>query len=655
MASTTQAPSVILPPRTGPARIMLSTAIIAILAMALALRLLNIANPPGFDEGKYSQGLMNMSRGFQPFAEIFNPQGPLFYASLFPFFKLGGETLEAARLGSVFWSMIGLGAVGVSGWLIAGRFGCLIALALLTVSPQYLAQGRVIQSEAASLGWALPAVALTLAGYRAAERRSPHTLGVFAGAAVVLAMSFAIKALTLGTAGLLLLTILLAPNLTAKRRLLALLLAGVAGMATLILVSLPFNLQRVWEQGVLYHAALKSLQPPDVNVNWTRVTREMAEEGWGMLAVAILGGLVWIRHAPRLAALLLGWTAITVSVLMSHSPLLNHHMVVLVPPLVLLGTGLARISIALPRLAKPVLALSGIGYLLALPTPIEQIHSMTGQHPPHQLVIDAGKQVAAVIGPHEFFVTDHPYAATMARRTTPPELADADKYRFESGWITDADLIRISEARDVKAALLWLGIYERHAPGYVQWLQDRFFQLWSSEQQGQILYVRKDIGTIDVSQLPGFSVTSQATFGADLEMLGFAYPLQVVPGNNLDIRMIWKATHQPRGDYRVRAVVTDDQSDRNPDSRIILESANEVAIGLPGPTTSTWALGDMGGARVRISVPADAPVGRAHLYIGLNYPDGTLASTQAREPDGKPRRNWRGLMFLSDLHIVARG
>lgn len=640
--------------RTRPGDIAFALLLVSVLATALALRLLNITNPPGFDEGKYSQGLTNMSRGFRPFADIFNPQGPLFYPVLFPFFKLGGETLEAARLGSITLSMVGLIAVGWAALLAAGRAGAVVALVLLTVSPQYLAQSRVIQSEGAALGFALPSVTLALAGFLTAKRSPRHALILFAAASVALALSFAVKALTLGTAAFLGLAILLAVGLTMSDRLVALGIAGALGLAVLVLASLPFGIAQVWEQGVVYHAALKSMQGPDLSVNWTRVSRETAEEGWGLLLTAALGTLVWAKGRPRIALVLVGWLLVTFGVLMTHSPLLNHHMVVLVPIFTLLSVGLVHARRTLGPIGIPVMIIGAVGYLAALSHPIAHIRGTVSEHPPHQLVIDAGKQVATVLRSDEFFITDHPYAATLARRATPPELADADKYRFESGWITSEDLIRISQERNVKAALLWLGVYTGQAKGYVEWLQEHYFPLWSSEQPGQVLYVRKDIGTIDVAQLPGFTATPRAVFGADLELLGYSYPLQALPGTNVDIRLIWHAKEQPRGDYRVFAVVTDDQSDTNPNAKVLVQSEGSPLVGAPGPATGSWVRGDIGGARIRLTIPTEAPLGRTHLYLGLSYPDGSQADTAATEPDGKPRRNWRGLMFLSDFHIVAR-
>jgi hypothetical protein len=654
MATTSPAPYASAARGSRVLRLASSLAVALLIGIALALRLINITNPPGYDEGKYSQGLMNMNRGFRPFAEIFNPQGPLFYPSLYPFFRLGGGTLEAARMGSIFWSMIGLGATGVAGWLLARRIGALTALLLITVSPQYLAQGRVIQSEAGSLGFALLCVGLSLAGYRAAslEQRPARIYYILAAAA--LAVSFSIKALTLGTAAFLLLAVGLVPGRSVAWRVITLLACGIAGALVLLAASAPFGLQRVWEQGVVYHAALKAMEGPDLRANWSRLVRETAPEGWGLFLVAALGALVWVRHCPRLAGVLLGWIAATLAVLLTHAPLLNHHMVTLVPPLVLLAVGLTLVGVTLPRVGNGLAVVAATAYLLSLPTPLQPIQEMVTQQPPHQLVIDAAKQVSAVLGPDDFLVTDHPYAATLAQRATPPELADADKYRLESGWLTSNDLIRITEDRRVNAALLWLGIYERAAPEYAAWLQERFFPLWTSEQPGQALYVRKDIGHIDVSKLPGFSATPGASFGSDLELVGYSYPQQAFPGSNVDIRMIWKASSAPSVVFRAVAVVVNEQEQSIADASVAEQWRVGAAIGEPGQTTERWASGDIGGARLRLTIPSTAALGRNRVFLGLQRPDGTLAATQAVESDGTPRRSWNGMMFLSDLNIISR-
>jgi hypothetical protein len=654
MVTVTHAPGVATASQTSPLRIAFPIAVAVLVGIALILRLVNITNPPGYDEGKYSQGLVNMSRGFRPFVEIFNPQGPLFYPSLYPFFRLGGGTLEAARIGSIFWSMVGLGAIGVAGWLLAGRVGTLIALLLLCVSPQYLAQGRVIQSEAGALGLALPAVALALAGFRAVRLGNRRARLYYLVASIALALSFSIKALTLGTAVVLFLAVVLAPNKSIAWRSASLLGCGIMGALVLLIASAPFSVQWVWEQSVLYHAALKAMQGPELDANLNRLIRETAPEGFGLILVAVLGTMVWLKHNPRVAIILLGWAGSTAAVLMTHSPLLNHHMVVLVPPLVLLGVGLAAAPQTFPRSGNLLAAVGAAGYLLSLPTPMDPVRQTVGQQPPHQAVIDAGKQISAVLEPDDFLVTDHPYAATLAQRATPPELADADKYRLESGWLTSADLVRISEDRGVKAALLWLGIYERAAPEYVAWLQERFFPLWSSEQPGQVLYVRKDIGRIDVSKLPGYAPTPNASFGSDLDLLGYAYPQQALAGSNVDIRMIWRATSAPSGVFRVIAAIVNEQEQSIEDATVAERWRAGAAIGEPGQSTERWTSGDMGGARLRLPIPSNAAIGRHRIFLGLQRPDGTLAATQALESDGKPRRSWNGMMFLTDLNIIER-
>jgi hypothetical protein len=654
MATTSPAPYASAARGSRVRRLAFPLAVSLVIGSALALRLLNITNPAGYDEGKYSQGLVNMSRGYRPFAEIFNPQGPLFYPSLYPFFKLGGGTLEAARMGSIFWSMVGLGATGIAGWLLAGRLGALIALVLLTVSPQYLAQGRVIQSEAGALGFALMSVGLALAGYRAASLERRRARSFYILAAVALAVSLSIKALTVGTAVFLLLSLILVPGKSLAWKVNTGIACGIVGAATILAASAPFGPQRVWEQGVVYHAALKAIEGPELHANWSRLVRETAPEGWGLILVAIFGAAVWVRCCPRLAGILLGWTAATLVVLLTHAPLLNHHMVVLVPPLVLLAVGLALVKMVLAKFGNSIAIAAFVGYLLSLPTPAQPIQEMVNQQPPHQLVIDAGKQVSAVLAPDDFLVTDHPYAATLAKRSTPPELADADRYRLESGWLTSNDLIQITEDRHAKAALLWLGIYDRAAPEYVAWLRERFFPLWSSEQPGQVLYVRKDIGHIDVSKLPGFTATPGASFGSDLELVGYSYPQQALPGSHVDIRMIWKATSTPSGIFRAVAVVVNEQEQSIADASVAEQWRTGTAIGEPGQTTERWSSGDIGGARLRLSIPATAIVGRNRVFLGLQRPDGTLAATQAVESDGTARRSWNGMMFLTDLNIIAR-
>jgi len=69
-----------------------------ILGLAAWLRLPNIDAYTGkFDEGIRTAQLMLMSHGFRPVRDIFASQGPLSLDIFFPFWELGGETLEIGR------------------------------------------------------------------------------------------------------------------------------------------------------------------------------------------------------------------------------------------------------------------------------------------------------------------------------------------------------------------------------------------------------------------------------------------------------------------------------------------------------------------------------------------------------------------------------
>src|SRR5204862_6282334 len=81
----------------------------AALVFALRLRLLSLdAYTGSFDEGIRAEQLLLMSAGYRPFRDIFASQGPLLLDVLYPFFAAAGQTLAAARLGAVVFSIVAL-------------------------------------------------------------------------------------------------------------------------------------------------------------------------------------------------------------------------------------------------------------------------------------------------------------------------------------------------------------------------------------------------------------------------------------------------------------------------------------------------------------------------------------------------------------------
>ena len=86
-----------------------------VVALMLALQTLQ-GRSVDYDEGVYWQSLRAMANGHPLFGSVFSSQPPLFLLSIYPFYMIFGQSLSAARLALIFFSL-----AGVTGTYVAGR------------------------------------------------------------------------------------------------------------------------------------------------------------------------------------------------------------------------------------------------------------------------------------------------------------------------------------------------------------------------------------------------------------------------------------------------------------------------------------------------------------------------------------------------------
>ncbi|HSR25282.1 MAG TPA: hypothetical protein VLW53_17125, partial [Candidatus Eisenbacteria bacterium] len=94
----------------------------------------------------------------------------------------------------------------------------------------------------------------------------------------------------------------------------------------------------------------------------------------------------------------------------------------------------------------------------------------------------------AATAPGEEVVTDDPYAAALADRSTPPELVDVTRVRLHSGNLTVEQAEAATDRREVRAVLLATGRLEQ-LPGFQAWVAARFPTI-RDLGDGRRLYVR---------------------------------------------------------------------------------------------------------------------------------------------------------------------
>src|SRR5260370_41380357 len=129
-----------------------------------------------------------MGQGCPRLVWVCSSEAPLFLLCLYPFYLLFGQTLQAARLGVVIYSLLGLGAIFIAARALGGRCIGALAHALLALDRLYAAEPHTLQAEVPALAFALVSVALAvLAAQSASSRR--RWLALAAGFALALGVT----------------------------------------------------------------------------------------------------------------------------------------------------------------------------------------------------------------------------------------------------------------------------------------------------------------------------------------------------------------------------------------------------------------------------------------------------------------------------------
>jgi hypothetical protein len=249
-------------------------------------------------------------------------------------------------------------------------------------------------------------------------------------------------------------------------------MAALGGVVATLLLLLPFigNLGLVWQQAVGFHLQARALEVGGLDPETLLHELPLAVVGLAGLAIAI-------RRAPLLAATAGAWMVIAAIFVAVQRPLWPHHLLILVPPLALWAGALALLPTPRPALVVGTLAIAGC--LVAA------TYTRSLQSPTPEAAVAALRTSTA---PGDLVVTDDPFAAALADRSTPPELVDTTRVRMNSGELTPAQAEEVTSRPRVRAVLL---ATDRLAnlPGFQVWVTQHF-PTARDLGEGQLLYLR---------------------------------------------------------------------------------------------------------------------------------------------------------------------
>jgi 4-amino-4-deoxy-L-arabinose transferase-like glycosyltransferase len=478
--------------------------------LALLLALQTLQGPANdYDEGVYWQSLRAMANGHPLFSSIFSSQPPLFLLSVYPFYIVFGQSLSAARLALVFFSVAGVAGAYIAGRTLCNRAIGAVAAVLLALDPLYQHSAHTLQAELPSVALQIWAVVVALLAMKATGRRRDAlavAVGVLLGCALLVKL-FAVAAVV--PIVLYMSTPLLRRWLDEKGGLrwpsaeemlaglrqiaptLGLVAAGLVGVV--IIVFLPFvgQLGTVYDQVVRFHLAAAQADGRPLSDNLQIIADALMDSWLVYLPWVTIPVILWRRL--WFAAPLILWALADFVILAQQQPLLDHHFVLLSPALALVsGCGIVAAWQAFRTLTASNRKWIGLGLTTAvvlvacvsgLLLNLDQNATANGPVPTRTLQMAIALQ--GVSAPDEVVLSDDQYVAALANRDVPPQLVDTSAVRITSGYLTASELETYITRSRIHTILFASGRFDL-LPGFRDWVAVRYTQVETFDHGGAL-------------------------------------------------------------------------------------------------------------------------------------------------------------------------
>ena len=428
----------------------------------------------------------------------------LFLLSILPTYLLFGQSILAARMGIALLSLCGLLGALFVGQVLRGNGAALLAVLLLVVNPLYLTASQTLQADGPSTALMVLAVGLAYLWWECPAGVAGYALAILT--AIVLALSILSK--LFGLADLVPIGLLALAHLwRAWRQPIgtrfayagSLLAAACAFMLTGLLFIVPFSssFSPLWDQVITFHTVAKA--------HGTLADGGNLHKLWLVLrtplgALALYGTLVSLVRRDWRVLPLIAWFLAIFYLLWQQVPLFQHHLVTLIPPLVLLAMmslgplpvirGPSRLQISLGN-SIAIIALCVITmYFVPMLRSTYQRTQRQGNSTEVHMDLQVAHDLDAVTRPDQLVITDAPFLVAEAQRSTPPQLVDTSFVHIESGYLSDAQLTQLAEQSSVHAVLFYTGRLCQ-VPGFCLWVSQHFHKV-QDYGNGRELWVKME-------------------------------------------------------------------------------------------------------------------------------------------------------------------
>ena len=460
------------------------------------------------DEGINLMKAMLVNQGYPLYGEIWSDQPPLFTYLLSAVFYFFGFKVGAGRLLVLFLSCVLLWAAFRYMILTWGKRQALAGALLLFLMPKYMTLSVSVMVGLPSLAFAMVSL-LCIALWH--TRRNYVFLVL---SAILLGLSVLTKLITGFLAPIFILGLIISEynRLRKSGSQRDLLLPGILwglvfAIFTLGLGSLLIGIDNLPQ---IFNTHLAATQVKDLRQQLDYTINFHLQPAWPVLFLAVVGSIISLRSRLWFALYPLAWAVTAYLLLFMHRPVWFHHQLLVTIPAAMLG-GVAlfegarwTVQITRPHIDKSASSLIRVAALLGL---LAFLFSIRVPEPVSLLSPSPSLSVSGFeLGPltERFFtrmnkyapetnwvVTDLPMYAFRARLPVPPNLVVFSVKRFETGNLTEQEIV--DTIREYHPEQILLGRYDY--PIVDKFLKGRYYLIHSKDLMK--LYIRNDLAGVE--------------------------------------------------------------------------------------------------------------------------------------------------------------
>jgi 4-amino-4-deoxy-L-arabinose transferase-like glycosyltransferase len=405
-----------------------------------------------YDEGVYLTSIDALEHGQELGKDVFAPQPPGFYLLLRLISFAGADTVRGFHWGMVVVAIVTCLAAYLLARAIAGPLAGLGAAALLTIAPPFTLIAHQVLADVPPLTLSLLAFWLA---YEAQKR--PRVLAVAGAGGAALAFAVAVKPNAVLAVPTFLL-LLLWRNSQRERALVGA-LGGAAVVSAVLLLAYRDVLHELWASVVTYHRDARDT-PAVIDRSHELATFLNWRTPFAWLVVGgLLASVLLLRRRTEPVWALWAWAAVSLVFVATHHPLHHNHLVAL--PVALAPPAAIGLAEAARRVRPKAAAVAALAALIAAGY-VQQHRRLTIADVPEQPeLVRAAEILRRVTRPDDLVVSDQPIVPFLADRRVAGPLVDTARLRFQTGSLTNDDVMEELERAQVTAVVVGRAFAQR--------------------------------------------------------------------------------------------------------------------------------------------------------------------------------------------------